>query len=241
TSQAASIIEAMEAGAQVLLIDEDTAATNLMIRDRNMQALIAKDKEPITPFIDKVRQLYSDYGISTVLIMGGSGDYFEVADCIITLDNYKAYDVTDRAKAIAAKHPSQRQGEGGQQFGNITQRHIQLPQFDTDRKSAKVKTQRLTTLTIGREEVDLRSLEQLVETNQTRAIAQVILTWQQQHRSHILIELLDDIMDWVHLGDFDALTPYPMPDLSEFRSYELAAVINRLRELKVLSATSGSR
>ena len=142
TSQAANILEAMEAGAQVLLIDEDTAATNLMIRDRNMQALIAKEKEPITPFIDKVRQLYADHGISTVLVMGGSGDYFEVADQVIALDSYIAHDVTDQAKAIATKHPSERQGEGGQHFGTITQRQIQLPQFDTGRKPAKVKTQK---------------------------------------------------------------------------------------------------
>lgn len=72
TSQAANIMEALEAGAQVLLVDEDTSATNFMIRDRRMQALIAKDREPITPFIDKVRQLYTDYGISTVLVMGAA-------------------------------------------------------------------------------------------------------------------------------------------------------------------------
>jgi predicted ABC-class ATPase len=83
TSQAANIMEALEAGAQLLLVDEDTAATNFMIRDRRMQQLIAKDKEPITPFIDKVRQLYTDYGVSTILVMGGSGDYFDVADTVI--------------------------------------------------------------------------------------------------------------------------------------------------------------
>ncbi|NEZ58364.1 ABC-ATPase domain-containing protein [Adonisia turfae] len=235
TSQAANILEAIEAGVQVLLIDEDTAATNLMIRDRNMQTLIAKDKEPITPFIDKVRQLYTDHGISTVLVMGGSGDYFEVADHVIALDNYGAKDVTAEAKAIAAEYPSDRKIEGGQNFGTITQRHIQLPKFDTDRKPAKVKTQSLTTLTIGQEDIDLRGIEQLIEPNQTRAIAHAILTWQQQNRSHSLKSLLDDIMDWVNRGDFDSLTPYPMADLSEFRRYELAAVINRLRNLRIIA------
>ncbi len=88
TSQAANIIEALEAGAELLLIDEDTSATNFTIRDRRMQALIAKQKEPITPFIDKVRQLDTEYNVSTILVMGGSGDYFEVADRVIALDNY---------------------------------------------------------------------------------------------------------------------------------------------------------
>ncbi|MEM9809415.1 MAG: ABC-ATPase domain-containing protein, partial [Cyanobacteria bacterium P01_D01_bin.56] len=232
TSQAANILEAMEAGAEVLLIDEDTAATNLMIRDRNMQSLIAKEKEPITPFIDKVRQLYTDHGISTILVMGGSGDYFDVADQVIALDNYMAQDVTDQAKAIAAKYPSNRQGEGGKHFGTLTQRQIQLPSFDMGRKPAKVKTQKLTTVTIGKEDIDLRGIEQLVEPNQVRAIAHAILTWQQQGRAHNLSELLDDVMAWVERREFDGLTPFPMADLSEFRRYELAAVINRLRELQ---------
>ena len=235
TSQAANILEAMEAGAEVLLIDEDTAATNLMIRDRNMQSLIAKEKEPITPFIDKVRQLYSDHGISTILVMGGSGDYFEVADHVIALDNYVALDVTAQAKAIAAEHPSDRNAEGGENFGAITQRHIQLPSFDAGRKPAKVKIQRLTTLTIGQEDIDLRGIEQLIEPNQTRAIAHALLTWQQQNRSHSLQDLLDDIMTWIDRREFDALTPYPMADLSEFRRYELAAVINRLRSLSTVT------
>ncbi len=235
TSQVANILEAMEADAQVLLIDEDTAATNLMIRDRNMQTLIAKDKEPITPFIDKVRQLYTDYGISTILVMGGSGDYFEVADQVIALDNYVAKDVTAEAKAIAVEYPSDRNAEGGQHFGTITQRQIQLPQFDTGRKPTKIKTQRLSTLSIGQEDIDLRGIEQLIEPNQTRAIAHAILTWQQQNRGHLLQDLLDDIMSWVSRRDFDALTPYPMADLSEFRRHELAAVINRLRNLRVIT------
>ena len=235
TSQAANILEAVEAGAQVLLIDEDTAATNLMIRDRNMQTLIAKEKEPITPFIDKVQQLYTDYGISTILVMGGSGDYFEVADRVIALDNYTAHDVTAQAQAIAAQYPSQRQGEGGEHFGPLNQRRIQLPQFDTGRKPAKVKAQRLATLTIGQEDIDLRGIEQLIESDQTRAIAYAILTWQQQHRSHLLKDLLDDIMDWVKRREFDALTPYPMADLSEFRRHELAAIINRLRHLRTIT------
>jgi predicted ABC-class ATPase len=80
TSQAANIMEALEAGARVLLIDEDTSATNFMIRDGRMQRLVAKNKEPITPFIDKVKQLHRDGGVSTMLVMGGTGDYFEVED-----------------------------------------------------------------------------------------------------------------------------------------------------------------
>lgn len=81
-------LAAIEAGDQLLLVDEDTAATNFMIRDRRMQALIAKDREPITPFIDKVRQLYTDHGVSTILVVGGSGDYFDVAATVIAMQDF---------------------------------------------------------------------------------------------------------------------------------------------------------
>ena len=85
TSQAASIIEALELDAQVLLMDEDTCAANFMIRDRKMQDLVNKDDEPITPFIDRVRWLYSERGVSSILVLGGVGDYFEVADTVIQM------------------------------------------------------------------------------------------------------------------------------------------------------------
>ena len=86
---------------KLLLIDEDTSATNFMIRDERMQELVTKEKEPITPFVDKVKQLHRDLGVSTILVMGGSGDYFDVADTVIMMDNYQPRCVTQRAKEIA--------------------------------------------------------------------------------------------------------------------------------------------
>lgn len=104
TSQAANIVEALEVGATTLLIDEDTCATNLMIRDTKMQQLVARAKEPITPFIAQVRALYETHGVSSVLVIGGAGDYFAVADHVIMMDTYAPRDVTAEAKAIAAQH-----------------------------------------------------------------------------------------------------------------------------------------
>ena len=43
TSQAANVIEAMEAGTRAFLIDEDTSATNFMIRDELMQRVIHRE------------------------------------------------------------------------------------------------------------------------------------------------------------------------------------------------------
>jgi predicted ABC-class ATPase len=101
TSQAAAIIEAREAGATVLLVDEDTAATNFMIRDRRMQALVPKECEPITPFVDRARQLHADAGMSSVLVLGGSGDYLDIADTVIAMRDYRPVNVTDRARSVA--------------------------------------------------------------------------------------------------------------------------------------------
>lgn len=155
TAQASNVIEALEADATVLLIDEDTSATNFMIRDRRMQALVAKDHKPITPFIDKVRQLYQSRGVSTLLVMGGSGDYFDVADTIIAMTNYQPHEVTNQAKTIAAQYPTARLAEGGTQFGVITPR---LPlakalSFAADASAAQLKVRARNQLIVGTETI----------------------------------------------------------------------------------------
>ena len=113
TSQAANIIEALESGCRVLLLDEDSSATNFMIRDRRMEALIEKRHEPITPFLDRVRQMYTEHGVSTVLVMGGSGDYFEAADTVISMVEYVPVDSTKEAREVARAYPTGRKGATG--------------------------------------------------------------------------------------------------------------------------------
>lgn len=114
TSQAANIIEALEMGCRCLLIDEDTSATNFMIRDGRMQRLVAKEREPITLFIDRVRQLSEEQAVSTILVLGGSGDYFDVADTVIMMDEYVPYDVTGKAHQIVQQNgPNPSNGKRG--------------------------------------------------------------------------------------------------------------------------------
>lgn len=240
---AAGLMEAVEAGARVLLIDEDTAATNFMIRDRNMQALITKDKEPITPFIDKVRQLYDDYGISTILVMGGSGDYFAVADTVIAMEDYQPRIVTERARAIAQKNTAQRQPEGGQQFGKLTPRAFlpgSLPK-QKENKSLKVKAQR-DSLMLGYETIDLRAIEQIAESHQVRAIAQAMMYAERYYfeSGRPVAEVLDHVMEDIERGGLDVLAENDSRwgtrlsgDWAMFRRFELAAALNRLRCLKV--------
>lgn len=75
TSQAAGIVEGIEAGSKVFLLDEDTSATNFMVRDTFMQEVISREKEPITPFLERAGDLYEKAGISTILVAGSSGAF----------------------------------------------------------------------------------------------------------------------------------------------------------------------
>ena len=237
TSQAANIMEALEAGARLLLVDEDTAATNFMIRDRRMQQLIAKDKEPITPFIDKVRQLYTDYRVSTILVMGGSGDYFDVADTVIAMENFQPEDVTAKAKAIALANRTERTPEGGEQFGQITTR-IPLPEsIDPSRgqRDVKLKVRDVDEVVFGTQEIDLSAVEQIVETGQLKAIAQALVYAKRQYINghNALPEILNRVMADIESEGLDILTTLPQGDLVVFRRFELAAALNRLRTLRL--------
>jgi predicted ABC-class ATPase len=239
TSQAANIMECLEVGCRLLLIDEDTSATNFMIRDARMQELVVKAKEPITPFIDKVRQLYEELGVSTILVVGGSGDYFDVADRVIMMDEYRPQDVTELAKKIAARIQVTRKPEGGERFGEISARVV-LPQgLKTSlRKKAKVDAKGLRAIQWGDSRIDLSFVEQLVDPSQTRAIAQMM-----KYLSDYLVdgqatlgELIDRLYGELEEKGLDMVSPFygkHPGDLALPRKFELAAAINRLRTLQV--------
>ncbi len=239
TSQAASIIEAVEAGATVLLVDEDTAATNFMIRDRRMQALIAKAQEPITPFIDKIRPLYKDHGVSTILAMGGSGDYFDVADTVIAFQEFRPQDVTAQAQQIAQTYRTDRLPEGGTHFGNMTPRQLRLARSGNaaDRPPQR-KVRGLHTLVLGKDELDLSAVEQLVEVGQLRAIAAILLHLHTTalDGTHTVPALLDGVMATLERQGMDGFTSGPEGDLARVRRFELAAALNRWRALSLASA-----
>lgn len=237
TSQAANIMEALECGVQVLLIDEDTSATNFMVRDERMQKLVAKDKEPITPFVDKVRKLSADLGVSTILVMGGSGDYFDVADTVIMMDNYRSLCVTQQAKEVAGKHASRRRDEGGDAFGEVTPRRPLGASFDPSRgkREVKIDAKGLRTILYGTTNIDLSYLEQLVDMSQTRAIGLMIHYYSEKYlrRSRSLKEGVELVMKDVEERGLDCLLPYKVGNLAMPRTFEVMGAINRMRSLKV--------
>jgi predicted ABC-class ATPase len=243
TSQAANISEALEAGARVLLLDEDTSATNFMIRDHRMQQLVAKDREPITPFIDKVRQLYDEKGVSTVLVMGGSGDYFSVADQIIRMTAYVPEDVTRKAHDIARTHTTGRMKEGGESFGKINMRVPLAESFNPYRgkRRLKIAAPRMDEILFGSTEIDIGDVEQVVHLSQTRGIGHAIhYAIQYMDGRRTLKEVVDRVMQDIDDKGLDILTPFVTGDIARFRDIELAAAINRMRTLKVKQANSPS-
>jgi predicted ABC-class ATPase len=236
TSQAANIIEALEVGAQLLLIDEDTSATNFMIRDQRMQELVSKDKEPITPFIDKVRQLYQDLGVSTILAIGGSGDYFDVADRVICMVEYKPYDLSRQAHTIAQKHRAGRGPEGGQYFGRITERIPVAQSFDPGkgRREVKISSKGLQSIVFGTHTIDLGAVAQLVDISQTKAIGDAIYyATKYMDERRTLGQIVNAVVRATAEKGLDVLGHRPTGDYAAFRGMEFAAAINRLRILSV--------
>lgn len=244
TSQAANVIEAMEAGASTLLIDEDTSATNFMIRDQRMQALVHEDKEPITPFIDRIEQMKNELSISTLLVMGGSGDYFDVADHVIMLDHYHVYNVTGEAKKIATSYPAKRLEAKSDAFGPVSQR-IFSPNTLQTKKGNKVKVQAkgLRTVIMGKTDIDLANVEQLVDTSQTNMIAEIIQFLDKQNRltkEKTVQQLLDEIEETINNKGLAAFSAFPNQhpgDLARPRRFEIAAALNRIRTAHVKQQT----
>ncbi|MGP3984966.1 ABC-ATPase domain-containing protein [Streptomyces sp. KR80] len=234
TSQAASLVEAVEAGARTLLIDEDTAATNLMIRDARMQALVAKDREPLTPFVDLVRSLHRDRGVSTILVMGGSGDYIDVADQVLMMDAYRPYDVTARARELA-RIPTGRQAEADV-FPAVTHRRPDPSSVDSMvRGRPRIRARGTDGLAFGEEYVDLRAVEQVVDPGYVTGIgfAMELLV----RRGHLdgrrtLAEALD-LLDRDLAGGAEQLLAVYDDDCAVPRRFEVAAALNRLRSLRM--------
>lgn len=169
TSQAANVIESMEAGASVMLIDEDTSATNFMIRDELMQRVIHRDMEPITPFIDRILELYQEYGISTVIVAGSSGAYFHIADTIIQMDRYEPKEITKLAKETAKDFPAMSGMENPAEKPVFVRCPRQGRGFKPNDR-IKMKTMGKEMVQINRETIDLRYVEQLADTEQVSAL-----------------------------------------------------------------------
>ncbi|MCG6964088.1 MAG: ABC-ATPase domain-containing protein [Acidobacteria bacterium] len=236
TSQAAAIQEALEAEAGVLLLDEDTSASNFMIRDRRMQALVDKAREPITPFLDRVRELRDTAGVSTILVMGGSGDYFDHANTVILMNAYRPLDVTARAREIANQLATGRREEHNGDLHRPRPRRLDPKSLSPETKSGKrrIQARGTDTLVFGRSEVDLRAVEQIVDSAQVRSMG-----WLLAHLARCPGETVAPLAPVREMlarlggGEWDWLTGHPDGDLALPRLFEVTAALNRLRGVRL--------
>ena len=237
TSQAANVAEALEYGTSLLLIDEDTSATNFMIRDGRMQKLVAKEKEPITPFIDRVKELYDNFGVSTILIVGGSGDYFDVANHVIMMDEYVPKDVTEKAKEIAKSDENKREFSPNDKFQGITQRIPLKKSFSQSGKLDKTKAKGKYSILYGKELIDISGLEQLVDDSQTNCIAVMIDYFKNKvlDEKLTLSQAADRIYEKIQKEGLDSISSYTghPGNLALPRKQEFCGAVNRYRKLKI--------
>jgi len=239
TSQAANIMEALAAETRTLLIDEDTSATNFMIRDQRMQALVHKNKEPITPLVQRIEDLYRDNGVSVVLVMGGSGDFFGCADTVIMMDNYLPRDVSSEAHSLVTCDSASRV-ENAKARVPIVQRqprHLQTSCLDARYHRDREKIQALDNryLRYGREEIDVSRVEQLIDNGQLQSVGYLMnyLLKNSASQTEDLVGGLRRVLQQVEERGLDTITPYIVGTLALPRLQELVATVNRFRRLQL--------
>jgi len=227
TSQAAALAEALEAGAQALLIDEDTSATNLLVRDGRMRQLVPREREPITPFVERVRQLV-DRGVSTVMVVGGVGDYLAVADVVVAMDRYVPHDVTERARELAGPLP-----EAPGPFPEPLPRIV-----DGGLRAGKIRARDTRAVRYGDGEIELSAVEQVLDASHAWTLGQAVRFVGEElaGNERTLVQLLSALDAILDDEGVEVLSPFddPAGDLIRPRRYEVAAAINRVRSLRIV-------
>ncbi|WP_349828600.1 ABC-ATPase domain-containing protein [Brevibacterium litoralis] len=243
TSQAANLAEALDAGASALLIDEDTSATNFMIRDDRMRRLIPGDREPIIPFVDRIRPLARTRGVSTVLVAGGSGAFFDVADHVIALDAYRPADVTAEAHRIAAVG---RNARGPENAGPAAEapfptthgtRVVDPRSLHPRHKTKSARARGRGTVQYGREDIDLALVAGLVDPAQTEAIARILdRIAEEADGVRTVTELVDAVLARIDAHGLDGISPFGghPGHMARPRRQEIHAALNRYRSLELV-------
>lgn len=234
TSQAANTIEAIEAGASLFLIDEDTSATNFMIRDELMQRVVSRHQEPITPLIERIRYLYEAHGISSVLVAGSSGSFFHTADHIIQMENYRPKDITETAKTAAKDFPAVSIPKEEPHFPDFVRCFSPNKRLLAERRT-KIKIFGKDSVSINKETIDLRYVEQLADSEQTASLGYAFL-YAQLHLmdgKKTLQKVADEIMEQIRRHGLNSISgsSYPRTGLAMPRKQEILACINRFRKL----------
>lgn len=233
TSQAASVTEAIESGARVLLMDEDTCATNFMVRDELMQRIVAPNEEPIIPFSRTMRPLYQDPGISTILVAGSSGAFFPVADRIVQMKEYRLSDVTEKVREIV---PAADTAAPQMHVFDFSARRPMAAHAlrDSDGRT-KIRNMGTDGFQINHETVDLRAVEQITDGEQTECLAQMLLVLAEKMDGRTpLKDLVADLENEVRRRGIAAAVRGRLPgNLAMPRAQELFAAVDRCRAVRM--------
>jgi predicted ABC-class ATPase len=218
-------------------MDEDTCATNFMIRDLKMQQLVDKKDEPITTFIDIVKKLYREKDISTILAVGGVGEYFDVSDLVIQMKNYRPYDVTSKARKIAETNPVKRRTED-KKYPLSFRKRIPVPESINpynEYGKLRIYAKEIYRLNFGKKVIDLTDLEQVTELSQTKALGYAIeYSKRYMVNNFTMREVIDSVIKDIDENGMDIISAKISGHFSRFRGLELAFALNRLRGFKVL-------
>lgn len=237
TSQAANVVEALRAGAQTLLIDEDTCATNFMVRDDLMQQVVSPDAEPITPFVLQARAMYEKHGISVVLVAGSSGAYFSIADRVLQMENYRTLDITARVRECIKGLPKPDAAAGRVSvdviFDADTKPMVKARSIEKKYDDIKVKLHGKNSFSIGKTDVELGYVEQLLDIEQTATLSYCLKTLveQMENRPQNLEQLVEKLWQQLQtkgLKSFFAGSYIPV-SLAAVRKQEIYACVNRYR------------
>lgn len=231
TSQAAGIVEGMEAGSTLFLLDEDTSATNFMVRDGFMQQVISRDKEPITPFLERAPQLFSKAGISTILVAGSSGAFFHIADTVIQMDRYQALDITEKIKKLCSDYPLPPSSVPS--FYMPSSKRVMSSTKKASYKDFKMKCHGKDSFSIGKDTVDLRYIEQLTDKEQTAALGE-LLRYAQEYLvdgKRTISEIISVLQNKIEKDGFSAFfgNSYIPCGLAVPRVQEIFSCFNRYR------------
>ncbi len=243
TSQAANTIEAILSGSHTLLIDEDTSATNFMVRDKLMQQVINPDQEPIIPFLSRMRQLYDELGVSVILVAGSSGSFFHTSDTVIRMKEYKPCDITAMAKE-AAKEAGEAPKEPDALIP-FSDRRIPLANKEIiTAKKVKVRGSGTDSVSLNHESVELRFVEQIVDNEQTNLLGALLRVLEEKsfNGKTTLTECVATLYSQLDTQGFKAVAGNNIPgNLAMIRIQELWAMVNRYRALKTINPAGKDR
>ena len=239
TSQAANIMEAVDYGARLLLIDEDRSATNFMIRDRMMKELI--EKEPITPFTDRVNELHKAHGVSTILVIGGSGEYLCVADKLYMMEDYLIHDVTEKARHICNSYNV---NAAPAEYANWDQNRIlysdRFSSYPEGSGTERLEVSDMGFVIIGDEKIDVRGLHDIVSPRQLDTLGFMLRYLEISNvDNRIDIEKkIDDMYARIDEEGIDFLYSPFFTTCERFldlpRKQELTALVNRMRRINLV-------